>query len=144
MINVTNRLLKAWFELLDGNLSVPVYRYDAPATETGNYVLLRIESDSDDSNNQRFVSTPVVITEVITKFSTMINDSLAGEIDEEIGEFLYPTTPGHHALPAQDDIQIVSVTRRDATYLPEDDGTNRYLRLVTRNVHRVEQLVNQS
>ena len=88
MINVTNRLLKAWFELLDGNLSVPVYRYDAPATETGNYVLLRIESDSDDSNNQRFVSTPVVITEVITKFSTMINDSLAGEIDEEIGELL--------------------------------------------------------
>jgi len=144
MINVTNRLLKAWFELLDGNLSVPVYRYDAPATETGNYVLLRIESDSDDSNNQRFVSTPVVITEVITKFSTMINDSLAGEIDEEIGELLYPTTPGHHALPMQDDIQIVSVTRRDATYLPEDDGTNRYLRLVTRNVHRVEQLVNQS
>ena len=74
----------------------------------------------------------------------MINDSLAGEIDEEIGELLYPTTPGHHALPMQDDIQIVSVTRRDATYLPEDDGTNRYLRLVTRNVHRVEQLVNQS
>ena len=144
MINVTNRLLKAWFELLDGNLSVPVYRYDAPATETGNYVLLRVESDSDDSNNQRFVSTPVVITEVITKFSTMINDSLAGEIDEEIGELLYPTSQAHHAWLEQDDIQLVSGVRRDATYLPEDDGANRYLRLVTRNVHRVEQLVNQS
>ena len=144
MINVTNRLLKAWFELLDGNLSVPVYRYDAPATETGNYVLLRVESDSDDSNNQRFVSTPVVITEVITKFSTMINDSLAGEIDEEIGELLYPTTPAHHTLPIQAENQTISFTRQDATYLPEDDGTNRYLRLVTRNVHRVEQLVNQS
>jgi len=144
MINVTNRLLNSWFELLNGNLSVPVYRYDAPAIETGNYVLLRTESDADDSNNQKFVSIPVVITEVVTKFSTMINDSLAVEIDEEIGELLYPTTPAHHALPAQDDIQIVSVTRRDATYLPEDDGANRYLRLVTRNVHRVEQLVNQS
>ena len=144
MINVTNRLLNSWFELLNGNLSVPVYRYDAPAIETGNYVLLRTESDADDSNNQKFVSIPVVITEVVTKFSTMINDSLAVEIDEEIGELLYPTTPAHHALPAQDDIQIVSVTRRDATYLPEDDGANRYLRLVTRNVHRIEQLVNQS
>ena len=144
MKNVELQALNSWFQMLDGETSVPVYRMDTPATETGNYILLRIESKADSSNNQKFVSEVVIITEVVTKFATMINDSLAGEIDEEIGELLYPTTPAHHALPAQSDIQIVSVIRRDATYLPEDDGTNRYLRLITRNVHRIEQLVNQS
>lgn len=144
MINVTNRVMKSWFELLSGNLSVPVYRVDAPASENGNYVLLRVESDSDTPYNQKFVSNPVVVTEVITKFQTIINDTVAAEIDEEISELLFPTDPAHHALPVQDDIQITSVQRRDTTYLQEDDGTNRYHRLIVRNVHRVEQLVNQS
>lgn len=143
MINVTNRVLEAWYRLLNANISVPVYRMDAPASETGNYVLLRVESDTDTPNNHKFISNPVVITEVVTKFEIMINDSLAGEIDEEIAELVLPT-PAQHNLPTIDDIQITSVQRRDATYLPEDDGTNRYLRLITRNVHRVEQLVNQS
>lgn len=144
MINVTNKVLKAWYELLNGNISVPVYRIDAPATETGNYVLLRVESDTNTPNNHKWIDNPVIITEVVTKFQTMINASLAGDIDSEIAELLFPELPGQHALPAQDDIQIVSVQRRDATYLPEDDGTNRYHRLITRNVHRVGQLVNES
>lgn len=145
MINVTNKILKAWYELLNGNLSVPVYRLDAPASEKGNYVLLRIESDTDRSNNSGFVNVPVVITEVVTRFDTMIDDSVAADIDSEISELLYTSTPGHHSLPAQEDINIVSVTRRDATYLPEDDGAiPRIHRLITRNVHRVEQFINQS
>lgn len=144
MINVTNRVLKAWFELLDGNLSVPVYRTDAPASEDGNYVLLRVESDSDTPYNSKAVSNPVIITEVVTKFNTMIDDSIAGEIDEEIAELLYPVDVAYHALPVQNDIQITSVQRRDSTYISEDDGTNRYNRLVVRNIHRVEQLINQS
>lgn len=143
MINVTNRILKAWYELLNGNLSVPVYRMDAPISEEGHYVVLRVESDTDTPYNHKFVSNPVVITEVVTRFQTMIDDSKAGDIDEEICQLLY-SDPAHHLLPVQDDIQITSVHRRDATYLPEDDGSNRYLRLITRNVHRVEQLVNQS
>ena len=132
--------MNAWFALLDGNISVPVYRVDAPATETGNYVLLRVESFTDSSNNSKFVTEQVIITDVVTKFATMINDSKADEIDEEISGLLYPSSPGHHALPSQADIQIVSVIRRDATVLNEDDGTYRYNRLITRNIHRVEQL----
>lgn len=143
MINVTNKVLKAWYELIGENLSVPVYRVDAPADQTGNYVLLRVESDSDTPNNHKFISNPVIITEVVTKFVTMIDDSLAATIDGEIAALLY-SSPAQHNLPAQENIQITSVQRRDATYLPEDDGTNRYYRLITRNVHRVEQLINQS
>lgn len=143
MINVTNKVLDAWFALLDGNITVPVYRIDAPATETGNYVLLRAESDFDVPNNHKWVSTPVIISEVVTKFAIMIDDSVAAEIDSEIAGLLYDS-PSQHNLPAQDGIQIVAVKRRDQTYLPEDDGTDRYLRLIVRNVHRVEQLIEQS
>lgn len=137
--NVTNKILKAWYELLSGNISVPVYRTDAPASQEGNYVLLRVESDSDSTNNSKFVSNPVIITEVVTKFKAAIDDGVAAEIDDEIGSLLFDA-PGQHNLPEQDDIQITQVTRQNVTYLPEDDGTFRYHRLITRNVHRVVQL----
>lgn len=143
MRNVTGKLMNAWYELLSGNISVPVYRVDAPPTEEGNYVLLRAESETDDTNNHSFVTNPVIITEVITKFQARIDDGLAGEIDDEIAQLIQPT-PGTHALPVQDDIQVVDVRRSSATYINEDDGTFRYHRLVTRNLHRVVQLVNQS
>jgi hypothetical protein len=108
MINVTNKVMKAWYELLHGNLSVPVYRVDAPISEEGNYVLLRVESESDKTNNSKFVTSPVVITEVVTKFSAAIDDGVAAEIDSEIAELLFPVV-GQHGLPAQDDIQITDV-----------------------------------
>ena len=138
MKNVTGLLLNAWYELLSGNISVPVYRTDAPPTEEGNFVLLRVESDTDNSNNQKFVTNPVIITEVITKFSVRIDDGLAIEIDNEIGELVKPTS-ATNALPVQAGIQIVDVRRENATYLPEDDGTFRYNRIITRNIHRVLQ-----
>lgn len=131
--------MKAWYEMLSGNISVPVYRVDAPASQEGNYVLLRVESDSDATNNAKFVTRPVVITEVVTKFAAAIDDGVAGEIDSEIAQLLFPSV-GQHGLPAQDDIQITDVIRTNATYLPEDDGTFRYHRLITRNTHRVVQL----
>lgn len=140
MINVTNKILKAWYEMLKGHISVPVYRVDAPSTETGNYVLLRVESETDNTNNSRFVTSPVIISEVVTKFSAAIDDGVAAEIDNEIAQLLFPSSPGQIGLPAQDDIQITDVVRQNATYLPEDDGTFRYHRLVTRNLHRVVQL----
>jgi hypothetical protein len=141
MINVGNKILKAWYEMLNGQLSVPVYRTDAPAEEEGNYVIIRIESDgSQNTNNQRFISNPVVITDVVTKFKAEIDDGLAADIDNEISLLLH-SNPATHNLPSQDGIGITRVRRENATYIPEDDGTFRYMRIVTRNVHRVEQLV---
>lgn len=135
--------MKAWYELLNGNISVPVYTDDTAPTEEGHYVLLRVESDGDNSNNQNFVTNPVIITEVVTRFKVRIDYWKAGEIDSEIGVLLKPTS-ATHALPVQEDIQIVDVRRSNATYINEDDGTFRYKTLVTRNLHRVVQLVNES
>lgn len=138
-INVTNLVLKAWWEMLNGNISVPVYRVDAPASEEGNYLLLRVESETDNSNNSKFVTNPVIITEVVTKYKVAIKDGDAADIDSEVATLLFPSV-GQLGLPAQSGIQITEVQRTNATYIPEDDGTFRYNRLITRNRHRVVQL----
>lgn len=138
MKNVTGLLLTAWYQLLSGNISVPVYRTDAPPEEEGNYVIIRAESVTDNSNNQKFVTNPVIITEVVTKFKARIDDGLAAEIDSEIGELVKPTS-ATNGLPAQAGISISDVRRENSTYLPEDDGTYRYNRIITRNLHRVLQ-----
>lgn len=136
--NIVSKVLKAWYELLSGNISVNVYRMDAPADETENYVLLRVESETDSTNNARHVSNPVIITEIVTKHPVMIDDTVATGIDDEIATLLF-TSVGKHNLPVQDEIQITDVRRVNAQYIPEDDGVNRYHRLITRNVHRVAQ-----
>lgn len=143
MRNTAGLVMNSWYELLNGNISVPVYRMDAPPEQDGHYVLIRVESDGERSNNQAFVTNPVIITEVVTKFRARIDDGLAIEIDSEIGVLL-KTNAATHNLPSQDDIEIVQVRRLNATYINEDDGTHRYHRLITRNLHRVVQLVNES
>jgi hypothetical protein len=144
MINPGAKILKAWFDLLDGSLSVPVYRTDAPYTETGNYVLLRLESSTELSNKHHFITRPVIITEVVTKFDSMIDDSIAIEIDSEISSLL-KTTVGRHNLPDQDGIEINGVSRVNQTILPEDNGSSPKInRLITRNVHIVSELVDES
>lgn len=139
MRNVTNLLMNAWLQRLKGNISVPVYRVDAPSSEKGNYVLLRVESETESNNNQQFVTNPVIITEVVTKFDTAIEDDLAATIDDEIAQLVTPR-PGISGLPQQAGIQITDVRRLNATYIGEDDGTYRYHILATRNLHRVVQL----
>lgn len=136
--------MNAWQALLEGNISVPVYRVDAPTEQTGDYVLIRVESQTDQSNNARFVSNVVLVTDVVTRNKSRINDSRAGSIDDEIAQLLL-SAPGLGLLPQQTGIQVVDVRRADATYIGEDDGVFRYYRIVTRNLHRVVQhLVNSS
>lgn len=143
-INVTNLVMKAFYEMLNGHVNVgtaiPVYRVNAPITEEGHYILLRVESETYRSNNSKFVSYPVIITEVVTRFAIAIKDGVAADIDNEIVALLYPSI-GQLGLPLQNDIQITSVERVNATYIPEDDGaTNKIHTLSTRNVCRVVQL----
>ena len=141
--------MNSWYELLNGNITyntqpVNVYRTDVFVTEDNHHIIIRVESRTNDNNNRRFVDQPVIITEVVTKFRAAIDDGVAGEIDEQIERLLYQSTPGLHSLPPQDDIVITAVNRQNATYLPEDDGTFRYNRLITRNVHRVVRLLEAS
>lgn len=139
MINVKNSLLNAWHSLLYGNVNVPVYRVDAPPDAT-DYVIIRPESNSDRSNNTKFGTSEVIITEVVTRFSSeeLIDETAAHDIDTLIANLVLPS-PSNHALPVQSGIQVVSIKRQDQQTIPEDDGVNRYYRVITRNIHRVTQ-----
>lgn len=139
MVNVSNKLMNAWYSLLNGNVNVPVYRVDAPPDAT-DYVVIRPESNSDRSNNSKFGTSEVIITEVVTRFDSaeLINDTAAHDIDSLIANLVLPT-PSNHALPVQGGIQVVSIKRQDQQTIPEDDGVNRYYRVITRNIHRVTQ-----
>lgn len=145
MINVLNKVMDSWYALLNGNLSIdgttiPVYRVDAPSDAPSFYVVIRPESSTDVSNNHSFVTNPVIISEVVTKFPSgeLIRDDIAARIDSLIANLISPT-PSSIGLSAQSGIQIVSVKRSEETYLPEDDGSNRYYRIITRNTMRVKQ-----
>ena len=139
MIDEDILLLNAWYQLLNGNISLPVYRTDAPPDAT-DYVLLRTESSSDRSNNTRFGNELVIITEVVTRFGSgeIINETAAHQVNSEIGQLVLPT-PSKHNLPPQGGIQVVTIKRQNKQAFPEDDGSNRYYRVITRNIHRVYQ-----
>ena len=136
MLNPGGKILAAWYALLNGVLPIPVYRTDAPPDAPDQYVLIRMESSTDKRNNQSNVTNPVLITEIVTKFDVRIDDEQVFFYDTLIGQAL-SSNPATHNLPPQLGIQIVTVVRRDQTVIPEDDGSRRINRLITRNVHRV-------
>jgi hypothetical protein len=137
MRDIRNKLLKAWYEMLSGHISVNVYRVGVPETEDGNYVVLRVESETERRNSATFVTNPVVICEIVTRHSTIIDDGVANSINDEILQLLKPGQ-GTNGLPVQSGIQVVDVSVQ-STDITEDDGVTKYHRLINRNLHRVVQ-----
>lgn len=143
MKNVMDALLNSWFALLDGNLSfdsreVKVYPTDADNSDDFHHVIIRAESETDESNKTSFVTKAVVIIEIVTVHSVSINKSVANNIDNQVRELLFPTR--HHNLPALNGLQITNVIPQGGSYLDEDDGTKKYYRKVTRYNHRITQI----
>jgi hypothetical protein len=145
MLNVFNKLMDLWYGMLDGNISIdgtniPVYRVDVPSDAPSMFVTLRRESMTNNSNNSSFVTNPVIVSEVEVRSGSaaLIRDDLSVRIDNQISQLLQPT-PSTHGLGSDPSIQIVTVSRRDQTYIAEDDGSHRIDRIVTRNYHRIKQ-----
>jgi len=130
MINAQNPLMKAWYELLSGNISVPVYRTSAPLDEKGNYVLIRFESENEDHIKLGIWQRMVVIIDIVTRFKNTVTDESANIIDGEISG-LYRSLTGNN-LPEQSGIQISNVYRESVRGLQEYDGAEYYYRLVAR------------
>jgi len=126
MRNVTKKLVNSYWELLNGSLSVPVYIESVPESETGNYVLLRVEGETNvDENAKTWIKEIVVILDIVTVFDNMIDTSVVDDI-------LAATPYSGHNLAAQTGMQINRVTDETSEYLQEDDGTYKYYRKITR------------
>lgn len=142
MKEVFDPLIDSWYALLNGNLSydgqpVNVYPEDADNDDNNHHVLIRAESETDDSNKSVFITRPVVIIEIVTKFDGVINRSVVNNIDEQIRGLLFPTRKC--ALPALTDLQITNVEIQSGNYLKDDDGVKRIYRKITRFIHRITQ-----
>lgn len=141
MKNVMKPLIDAWFTLLDGRLTynataVNVYKQDTGVSDGFHYVLLRAESETDDSNKAMFITKPIVIVDIVTVHGPAIQRSIVDEIDDQIREALFPTRS-----PALVTIgfQISNVVAQSSTYLTDSDGVKKYYRKVTRFSHRLNQ-----
>ena len=130
-------IITAWYNILSGNVNVdgvlPVYRTNAPIGETGNYILLRKESGSFSWNKAAFFRSFVLIVEIVTRHSIIIDDKLVDDIDT-ILRGLAINSPTSNNLNVTG---LVQVDPGSPVYLDEDDGTNKYYRKITRFIHQV-------
>jgi len=128
-------IVTAWYNLLDGAISVPVYKERAPNDVTGNYVIIRGESHTQQRNKHAFMSTVVVIVEVVTEHAVTINSQPVNSIDSEITELVFPT-PNTHAIAT--DFAINTITLQTASYIQED-ADKMYLTKISRYEHILNQ-----
>jgi hypothetical protein len=134
--NPTYDIVTAWFNELDGAISVPVYKEMAPNGTTGNYVIIRPESQTTSKNKGMFISTVVIIVEVVTEHKVTVNTKTVNDIDEEITEIIFPT-PSTHAISLTDH-KVSTINLQTATYLLEDAD-----KLYYSKISRYEHFLNQ-
>ena len=139
MIAVDDKVMNSWQELLDGVISVPVFiEGSVPEEYEGNYVELRVESETEDDTKHSFRSDLVIITDIVTMFKVSPNRSVASGIDNEI-KALIKSVPGLNNLVQQSGIQILHVVPSDASFLQEYSTGVIYYRKIVRYTHRIIQ-----
>src|SRR5688572_32824835 len=139
MIAVDDKLMNSWQELLDGVISVPVFiEGSVPEEYNGNYVELRVESETEDDTKHSFRSDLVIITDIVTRFHVSPNRSVASAIDSEIKNLVRPS-PGINGLLKPAGVQILHVIASDAAFFPEYSTGVIYYRKIVRYTHKIVQ-----
>lgn len=128
-----------WFQLLNGQLSVPVYKDAAPISADGNYVLIRSEgSTNTDTTNSGFFRSAIIVVDIITQFPVIGNSKTAYDIAQEISDLaiLSPNSFGI-TLPNH---QITQITLQSEDEIYEDDNSEKLFRLIKRYEHFINQI----
>lgn len=137
-----DELLNSWYNLLNQNISynsaiIPIYKEDAPASETSHYIVLTAEGETDQSANNQFHFASVVVVDVVTVHKNNVKRSIVDDISTQVFNLVFPVKNAN-ALPAQQNIQILNVKQDTSTYLYEDDGvTDKLYRKVIRYSHTI-------
>jgi hypothetical protein len=134
MNNVSKHIRQAYYDALNG-ISVEVYKEDVPEGYSDHHVVIRVESETDDSNRGGFITNHIVITDVVGVFSNSVDPDVVDDIDNEIRNILLPVN-GALEISASG-IQIRNVRAESSSTFSEDDGTKRYFRKVTRWTQRI-------
>jgi hypothetical protein len=135
MNNVSKSIRQAYYDALNGNVSVSVYKENVLKTEKGNHILIRLESETDNSHKSGFVTSPVVIIECVSVFHDSIDPDIADDIDNEVRNILLPSVGSMVLLV--DGLRISNIKPESSTFVSEDDGSKLYYTKITRWQQRI-------
>lgn len=134
MDNVSKIIRQAYYDALQGNISVEVYKEDVAITEKNHHVVLRVESETDKSHKAGFVTNPILITDVIGVFDNSIDPDQVDNIDGEIRAILKSDV---NATLVSSGVLISNIRPVSSESFAEDDGQKRYYRKITRWAQRI-------
>jgi hypothetical protein len=135
MNSISKQIRQAYFDALDGNISVDVYKEEPPMNVNTHHVIIRVESETAASNSTSFVTKPVVIVECVGVFTNSIDPDVVDDIDNEVRNIIKPDRSSRTFTVSG--IQISNIKADSSTLLQDDDGTKRYFRKITRWTNRV-------
>lgn len=142
MIVVTDLLMNAWYQLLNGNVVVdggviPVYKTDVPIDEKGNYLIISEESEIEVPIKSTRWTKPVILVESVTRSGNSFRADINNKIDNAV-TLLY--APGDlNNLPAAVGIQITNVFKQNIASLKERTSSEYIFRKITRYTHDIFQ-----
>lgn len=142
MKNYVGELVKAYYQLLNGNITyegepVNVYNVAVDSTDRFHYIQLRPESETDASNKSSFVTSPVIIADILTLHDGGIDAEVVENIDNQMRELLFPTRQG--TIIDLDDYQVLNIRVESSSYLEGFNGTKHEHRKITRFSNRIVQ-----
>lgn len=136
--NALYQIKTEWYQTLNGELSVNVYKDAVPVTEVGNFVLLRAEGSTDrELNNSAFFRSAILVVDIFTQFPTIANSKTAYNIAQEIDDLIM-LSPNSFGITLPD-FQITQLTVQSETELYEDDGAEKIFRVIKRYEHILNQ-----
>lgn len=136
--NALYDLKTEWYQVLTGDISVPVYKDAVPLSENGNYVLIRSEGSTDrELNNSAFFRSAIIIVDILTKFATIGNSKTAYDIAQEIDDLVI-LSPNSFGITLND-FQITQITVQSEDEIYEDDGSEKIFRVIKRYEHFINQ-----
>lgn len=133
MIDTKLPLRRAYYELLNGNISVPVYSdIQALGDTESTYVLLSSQTSNSSNRMCGWASTDTMLLDIVYKAEGRSNKQTVDAIANEIFSLLLPS-PGNNNLPAQPGIEIYNITVVSDNYVPISMGDRKQItrRLIT-------------
>lgn len=135
MNNVSKQIRQAYYDALNGNISVNVYKEDVPETEGGHHVVIRVESETRGGHKKGFITNPVVVVDVVGVFTNSVDPDVVDDIDDEVRAIIKPDVNTRTFNVSG--IQISNIKAESSSLLREDDGTQAFYRKITRWTQRI-------
>lgn len=137
-MNTMGPLTQSYYDLLDGPVSVDVFKQDAPSGRRTNYVLVRAESEAEAGNKRSIANESAVIIDIVTFHEVNIDTTVANGIAGEVKGLIKPTS-GAVPLTQTSGMQILNLEINDAGFLQEEDNELKIYRIILRCTQRVLQ-----